>query len=181
MFTPHIPHRGAQVAPWYARSYEQYAQMRENLEHGVCPFCALPPESSPAIWTGKHLFAKKNDFPRKHETHSIVIVTHEHIEHPRELPPEAGAELWQIVAELSARYNWIGGGLSMRFGELWNNAGTIKHLHMQIQIPDPDNPGKSVATFAKDPAKMEEDLIRARAFEDQYRAEHGLPPLPTND
>lgn len=144
-----------------ARNYEQYCQMYTDFANGKCAFCDDMARGSLhkiGIW---HL--KKNDFPYKYSRHHLLMVPDTHVADPAQLTREDWADMHDLMAWAVREFEIPGGGLVMRFGDMRYHAGTMRHLHVHIQVPD--GKGQVKATFAKSLEKIEEDRQKVAGFE----------------
>jgi ATP adenylyltransferase len=126
-----------------ARFDDQRQQMQEILDAGHCPFC---PEflakyhTEETLKQGQYWLITYNKWPYEHTKYHWMAITTFHAEKLSDLPPEAGAELFKLLAELEQEHQLPGGGFAMRFGDTRYSAGTIRHLHVQIVVPDLEDP-----------------------------------------
>ena len=60
----------------------------------------------------------------------------EHAEMPSAITPEAGKELWELLAWAEREFSFAGGAVCFRFGNTELSAGTVRHLHVQLIVPD---------------------------------------------
>jgi hypothetical protein len=174
-----------------ARSAEQAAGMKEAAEKGVCIFCSINFEKNkplnrlgefnpegkdwPLIWVWE------NPYPQEHQGRHLMFIPKRHLDNEswNEITNEEWLQIldaWKWAQEF---YNIPGGGFVGRFGQRTHNAGTIGHLHFQLQIPDLS--GNVKATFCKDrsPEKEIARMNREAYFGDivegyVYANEHGL-------
>ncbi|PIR59223.1 MAG: hypothetical protein COU69_01400 [Candidatus Pacebacteria bacterium CG10_big_fil_rev_8_21_14_0_10_56_10] len=122
-----------------ARHDDQRDVMRRIIAAGHCPFCRQNLEryhTPPIIKEGKYWLITTNKWPYRHTRHHWLLIGLEHWESFAEAPAAAGAELFELVAWLERQHNLPGGGVAIRFGDTDYSAGTVKHLHAQVIIPD---------------------------------------------
>jgi diadenosine tetraphosphate (Ap4A) HIT family hydrolase len=147
----------------HARTPEQRAAMEATVGRNVCPFCLPEFKERVAIDEGQFWRVVNNDFPYPHHQRHLLFVLKRHLEgNLNEIPPAAGLELWVLFSRVVNALKIPGGGLVIRFGDPKFNAGTIRHIHAHLQVPDLTGPAK--ATFAKDPEKVKADLARVVPF-----------------
>ncbi len=152
----------------FVTTYKYYLLMVDQLQKGVCPFCEINREvnnvlnenDSWKIWANP-VAGKKN------QALHLVIPCNRHITHVSQLTNKEGSDLIEIIRWACSAYSISGGGVTMRFGDPLLNAGTIRHLHGNIQVPD--GTGKLEITLAKDPEKMVWHRSVIRVFEKMRR------------
>lgn len=126
-----------------ARYDDQRAVMQEIVGAAHCPFCSenlKKYHKQPIIIEGEYWLVTPNQWPYNHTRVHLLLILKEHVETLTDLPPQAGAELVKLSAELCEKYNVAGGGLALRFGDTNYSAGTVKHLHVQFIVPDIESP-----------------------------------------
>lgn len=152
------------VVPGNARTPEQYQKMVETAARGECVLCV---GEHNIIREGKYWRFKETDPPYKHHMHHFLIMTREHITDINMLTPEMSQELFEIIQWAIKEYNLPGGGIVMRFGDPDYNAGTVRHLHVHIQVPDLT--GLAKATFAKDDEAKVRQEARLKSFQQEKK------------
>lgn len=126
-----------------ARIPKQRAAMEGILARGHCPFCPgnLPPEhKQPVEKDGAHWFITKNQWPHKNTKLNLLFILKRHTETLADLKPEEGAELFELLSWTEKKYSFPGGGIGMRFGDTNFSAATVRHIHVQLFVPDRDAP-----------------------------------------
>ena len=131
-------------SPEYARTLEQSANMRETVEKGICPFCKLDSKLNKLIREGVHWNMWHNPFPYPRHRNHIVIASKRHLTALDELVGEIWNELIALIRWAEKEYNLPGGAIVMRFGDPKYNAGTLRHFHVHIQVPDGSGPAMVV-------------------------------------
>ena len=143
-----------------ARTAEQATAMKKAAKKGSCLFCEIDFERNkplnkqgefdPAGSDWPLLWVWKNPFPQEHHKLHLMIIPRRHIEN--EAWDSLTNEEWlQILDAWKWAQNFFkiaGGGFVGRFGSHDFNAGTIEHLHFQLQAPN--GSGNVKATFCKD-------------------------------
>jgi len=128
-----------------ARTPEQQALMERIVADGVCPFCAehfRTYHPKPILKETDYWFFTENMSPyagTKH--HFIFVYKPSHVSVPSELPPEALADLFALMAEAVQEYQIPGGSFVMRFGDHRYTGGSVEHLHTHLLQGDADAPG----------------------------------------
>lgn len=128
-----------------ARLPEQRQAMKGIIEREECGFCPgkLPPEhKQPIEKDGTHWFVTKSQWPHKNTKLNLLFILKRHAETLTDLKPEEGAELFELLSwtEKNPDYDIPGGGIGMRFGDTNFSAATVRHIHVQLFVPDRDNP-----------------------------------------
>lgn len=146
-------------SPENARSFEQAEEMREGAREGRCVFCTLDHKKNrPLNKQGEFdpdgrdwplLWVWLNPFPQAHHRLHLLIVPRRHIRNEdwSLLTPEEWLQILDAWKWAQDFYEILGGGFVCRFGDRSYNAGTVGHLHFQLQVPDGSGPVK--ATFFK--------------------------------
>ncbi len=118
-----------------ARGAAQLERMRRLEREGLCIFCLEHAQElrrpAPEL-LGEHWYVTRNDFPYEGAEHHWLIVARRHVEAFAELPPAAGAELWEIRRELSAREGAVAYATVERSGDMRFNGGSVAHLHVHM-------------------------------------------------
>lgn len=129
-----------------ARVKRQYQVMKAIKENGVCPFCPnnfSKDELEPVIKQGKYWHLRKNRWPYKNTRVHLIAIHNTHIEKLYEISPEAAKELIELTQWAEKKYQMLGGGIGLRFGDIGINGGTVLHLHAHIimaEITDKNDP-----------------------------------------
>lgn len=122
-----------------ARLTEQREAMERILARDHCPFC---PENlalehkEPILREGKYWVLTKNQWPYKNTKTHLLIILKEHTETFSGIGPEAGREFFELLRWIEKEFAPVGGGVCMRFGDTAFSAGTVRHLHAQLIVPD---------------------------------------------
>lgn len=129
-----------------ARVEKQHQVMKAADEKGVCPFCPdnfSESELKPVIKQGKYWHLRKNRWPYKNTRVHLLIIHNTHVEKLSEISPEAAKELIDLAKWAEDKYQMLGGGIGLRFGDIGINGGTVLHLHAHIimaEITDKNDP-----------------------------------------
>ena len=68
----------------------------------------------------------------------LLVIYKQHATSLAQLVPQAGNELFELLAWIEKKYSILGGGFAMRFGDTNYSAGTVNHIHVQFIQPDID-------------------------------------------
>ncbi len=137
-----------------ARLPEQRAAMEGITARGHCPFCPrnLPPEhTQPIEKDGAYWFVTKSQWPHKNAKLNLLFILKRHTESlkdlAKDLKPEEAIELYSLLAWAEEKYDILGGGIGMRFGNTDFSSATVRHLHVHLLVPDRDNPDYAPVRF----------------------------------
>lgn len=123
------------------RREDQKGVMEEIKNQGHCPFCRENLDKyhkNPILKEGKFWLLTENQWPYEKVKHQILAIYKTHVEHIKDLDPEAGSELLQMFAEEAEKRNMDGGGVAIRFGksEHGNYGSSVLHIHAHLVEPD---------------------------------------------
>ena len=123
------------------RRDDQKKVMEEIAAQGHCPFCIEnlnKYHKNPIIKEGKFWLLTENQWPYEKVKHQLLAIYKTHIEHIKDLDPEAGKELIEMFAGESQKRNMSGGGVAIRFGssEKGNYGSSVLHIHAHLFEPD---------------------------------------------
>ncbi len=124
------------------RREDQKKVMEEIDNQGHCPFCRENLDKyhkNPILKEGKFWLLTDNQWPYKKVKNQILAIYKTHIEHIKDIDPEAGKELFEMFAEETRKRNIPGGGIAIRFGsndEYGTYGSTVKHIHAHLVEPD---------------------------------------------
>ena len=127
-----------------AREDEQRQVMQQIIDDQSCPFCLenlRKYHKQQILKEGQYWLLTPNQWPYEFTQHHFLAILKEHAEKLSEVPPEAGTELFEMIAWLEKEYQIPGGGVAMRFGDTNYSAGTVNHLHVQFIVPNITQPG----------------------------------------
>ena len=115
--------------------------LEEIKKQGHCPFCRENLEKyhkRPIIKEGKFWLLTENQWPYEKTKHQYLAIYKTHIEHIKELDPEAGKELIEMFTDEAGKRDMEGGGIAMRFGSSkhGNFGSSVLHLHAHLIEPD---------------------------------------------
>ncbi len=132
------------------REKEQVEVMEQIIETGECPFCLENLKKyhrTPIIKETDHWIFTRNAWPYDNTREHFLVILKTHKESLSELSPEEGADYFALVGWAEKEFEIPGGGLAMRFGDTNYSAGTVKHLHAQLIVPDVGKPGFQPTRF----------------------------------
>jgi diadenosine tetraphosphate (Ap4A) HIT family hydrolase len=137
------------------RNYQYHCDTVAQLLKGACPFCKLDREKNQVIFGSSMWIAFKVPvkYRAKHLQEHILIIPVRHMTHIRELNAEEWATFFSTINHVDSLVDLPGGGLIMRFGDPALNAGSVRHLHWNVIVPD--GTGEYRTPLAKDPAETE--------------------------
>jgi diadenosine tetraphosphate (Ap4A) HIT family hydrolase len=132
------------------RHEAQREVMEEIRRQGHCPFCLehlAKYHKNPIIQTGQFWLLTENQWPYDKVKHQLLAIHKTHIEHLKDLAPEAGKELIELFAAEAKKRGLAGGGLAIRFGqsEHGNYGSSVLHLHAHLIEPDLEKLGETEA------------------------------------
>jgi len=123
------------------RREDQRQVMEEIKEEGHCPFCRENLDQyhkNPILKEGKFWLLTDNQWPYEKIKHQVLAIYKIHIEHIKDMDPEAGSELIEMFSEEAKKRNIPGGGVAIRFGKndkYGNYGGSVLHLHAHLIEP----------------------------------------------
>ena len=119
-----------------ARTEEQKNLMARIEADGVCPFCAehfTTYHPKPIIRETDFWFVTENMSPYEGtKLHFIFVYKPSHISALDQISPEAGIDLFTLLAWVTQEYKIEGGSFFMRFGDTTYNGSSVEHLHAQL-------------------------------------------------
>ncbi len=132
------------------RREDQRTVMEEIDRQGHCPFCIENLSNyhkNPILKEGKYWLLTENQWPYDKVKHQLLAVYKTHVEHLKDVEPEAGKELFEMFGEESRARNMEGGGVAIRFGTSPNGnyGSSVAHIHAHLIEPDLGALGESEA------------------------------------
>ncbi len=124
------------------RREDQKVVMEEIKKQGHCPFCRENLDKyhkNPILKEGKYWILTDNQWPYEKIKHQMLAIYKTHIEHIKDMDPQAGAELIEMFAEQTVKRNIPGGGVAIRFGsnpEHGDYGSSVLHIHAHLIEPD---------------------------------------------
>jgi diadenosine tetraphosphate (Ap4A) HIT family hydrolase len=125
-----------------SRPNGKYGEVIKRIqEDGVCPFCVDNIETyhKNPLERKKFWWVTDSMYPYSPTKHHRLLIHIQHINHAREITPEAWIEIKEILDEETSRLDISGGTMVMRFGETRFTGGSVSHLHVHITQSDPDH------------------------------------------
>ena len=163
-------------------TYSQYHHMRSNFEAENCVFCNLDRTRNIVAWedgeTGRTdegfmVWAVPESMGKKRPlTHHILVVPKRHVRFAADLKPTEWLSLGKALEFAREHFNYTGGLLHAREGDMRNNAGTVPHLHFNIF--QPNGTAEVRVPVFKDPTDRVKNQERAKRFSGQY-GQHVTP------
>ena len=151
------------------RTYAQFLEMTEKNKKGECPFCHLNGNFIYSFGEGADKWSLlENPYPHKHTSVHLVMAPARHIENINEMIANDWYIIGVLVMEATKRFDLPGGGFVMRFGDPERNAGSIRHLHANILVPDLT--GEVQATLVKDELGRDRTERKRRIFSKLHKA-----------
>ena len=149
----------------FARGFKQYCEMVKKIQAGECFFCQLNTDFNEVIFENKlwHGWYYTAQIESANLACHIVIAHKRHLPQLTELTSEDGRYLFEIVLMFAKKDNLSGGGLLMRFGDPRLNAGTVRHLHLNIIVPN--GKGDVRLPLRKTGDEVEQNMKKALVFE----------------
>lgn len=124
--------------------FDDQRQIMEQIEKdGVCPFCWNHLQEyhlEPIIKQGQYWIITNNHWPYKNTQHHFLFIYRDHIESLTGVNPTGAQELFELTEWLIKEYKIPGGGLFLRFGNTAYSAGSVRHLHGQLVVPNINDP-----------------------------------------
>jgi len=133
-----------------ARLDEQRKVMQTIIDEHHCPFCMdnlRKYHKQQILKDGKYWILTPNQWPYDFTRVHLMAILKTHAEKLSEVPPEAGRELFEMLAWAEKEYKVAGGAIGMRFGDTSHSAGTVNHVHAQFIVPDIELPGFQPVRF----------------------------------
>lgn len=150
----------------FARNFEQYCKMLEDLRAGKCSFCGeLDPEFNELVFENAKCrgWYYKKIAKRANLDYQALIAPYAHITDQSDITADLGYCVFDIFHKFCMKDNLPGGAIFMRFGDPWLNCGTQRHVHFNVKVPNGE--GEVREPFRKTIAEFEEDQKKALAFE----------------
>jgi len=149
--------------------FKYYCQLRKTLENEECGFCHLDPAINKVLYQNDDWILFENAFANVRPCAvMLVVISRSHWRQLSEITPEAWASFSEMIAWAEQKYALPGGMLFLRFGDMRLNAGTMKHLHWNLWVPNGE--GALLVPVHKSPKELEADRVRAAEFDARYIA-----------
>lgn len=124
------------------RHEKQRKVMEEIKRQGHCPFCRENLDKyhkNPILKEGKFWLLTENQWPYEKIKHQLLAIYKTHIEHIKEMDPDAGRELIEFFQEEAEKRKIPGGGVAIRFGsnpKHGDYGSSVLHIHAHLFEPD---------------------------------------------
>lgn len=129
-----------------ARTPEQVAHMKATTEKGICCFCDINRNVNPVdLLVNYYWRGLENGWPYPYHMYHLVLPAIDHATSLRGIGDDRWYNGLALACDLVDEYRIPGGGIVLRSGEFIHHAGTLSHLHFQLQVPS--RLGQSFATF----------------------------------
>lgn len=146
------------------RNYPQYVEYVRMLAKGECAFCGeLDTELNAVITENRCWRAWHNPYAHKGTKFHIIVASIRHITHVADILPVESVARDQLIGQLCRRFELDGGSLITRFGNPLLNASSIRHLHVNLEVPDGTQTLQ--ATLGKSKEKIAAKLLIVKVFE----------------
>lgn len=135
---------GSHVVVNHARSDDQKKVLEDIEKSGECPFCIgnlAKRHKLPITLKTAHWIVTENQWPYKNAGIQILIIAVRHVESMLELNTEEWADWATVVVQASNLYDIDAGAVCMRFGDPEVSGASVKHLHSQLIVPNPEAKG----------------------------------------
>lgn len=125
-----------------SRREEQKKVMEQINSEKHCPFCEenlSKYHKKPILAESVHWILTENQWPYDKTRHHLLAIHKKHIEHLKDMSPEAGSELIELFQSESQKRKIEGGGIAIRFGgpnSHGNYGNSVLHLHAHLIEPD---------------------------------------------
>ena len=155
--------------------YGYYYSLRKGMEEGdekaSCTFCHRDPVQNPVLYETDDWWVTPNAHPNDRACEvMLLIVSKEHWRKLDEITPRGWKSLGKAVECINDddRFDLPGGMLFLRFGDMALNGGTMRHLHINIWVPDKSR--KVWAPIYKSPEEIKADQLRTAEYAKRYEA-----------
>lgn len=147
------------------RNFKYYCDTVGQLQKGECSFCVIDSSKNKIFYENSlwQAFPCAPDFQAENIEKHILITPKRHMTHISEMTPMDWVCLGIAIDYVVKTYNLTGGALVMRFGDPELNAGSVRHLHMNIIVPD--RMGSYKVTLSKNPEDIEKKWKMIAVFE----------------
>ena len=145
-------------------NYEYYRRKVEDLQKGVCPFCAIDPTVNTVLFENQCWRVWMNKVaPRSGQDYQFIIPSNRHFETLRDMTELESIDLLKAIKWIDCTFDIRGGVYVIRSGDPALNAKSVPHLHVNYQVPNGTD--RVEVTIAKSREDMEKKLLVVRIFE----------------
>jgi hypothetical protein len=148
-----------------AGNFRYYQELKANVTSGKCPFCDINRELNVVLFENNSWMIWINPVAKKSNglaTH-LVAPAKRHILKADDITRDEWADWHEVWQFAFGQYPMLGGALFSRFGDPALNAGTIRHFHHNLYVPDGTKEYRP--PLVKKPEEGLEALQIALAFE----------------
>ncbi len=127
------------VEPANARSPAYRKELERIRDEDYCPFCLenLPRNhTKPILREFDHWVVTESMYPYPGTKVHLIAILRRHAELPENLSPFEMGELRDVLVWIREQFQVEGGGLLMRFGEPIRSGASVRHIHVQIGVPN---------------------------------------------
>lgn len=146
-----------------ARTYKLYCIAVNNALEKKCPFCKIDPMINHILIENNSWYAWQSPSPEPNTLYHFILVPKRHVIDTNELDTDEQIDLFQIENGLKKMYNYKSSGFLIRNGDATLSAGTVKHLHAHVLVPNGE--GRVEVPIYKGKQSDEKCLLRAIVFE----------------
>lgn len=147
------------------KSLSQYVDMVDKIRREVCAFCPehFDPAKNVVVAENHRWHGWVNPYPKDGAAVHLIIAHKEHFTRLADLTPADFAALIDVIKLMPGALDIPGGALLMRFGDPTYNAGSMRHLH--VNIMQPNLLEELRPPLAKTPAELAEKFAIICVFE----------------
>ncbi|GEM_PF-1662437 len=152
-------------------NFRYFRTARDHMKVGRCPFCQIDQELNKVLFENDSWMIWENPVKKKNNGlafHFVIPYKPTHITDPFLLNTNDWMRFAEVWYWVMSNYNLNGGALMSRFGLPTLNAGTIRHFHHNILVPDGTKEHRPPLT-KKPEDFVNEDGPRLLVFEEMYQ------------
>src|SRR3989344_5276193 len=111
--------------------------MKATVGQGKCGFCEIDRTINPVdLAENEHWRIFENAWPYPGHAFHLVAPAKTHWTNLADITDQGIGEALQLISAMSEKHRMSGGAIVLRFGDFIHHAGTLKHLHFQVQVPN---------------------------------------------
>lgn len=130
------------VRPPHTSHQNGYQKVINEIQaDGICPFCLenlKKYHKNPILQQTEHWIVTYNMYPYVGAKKHFLIIHKQHISNINELPPEAWADLHELVGAIVKKNKIKGAAFLLRFGDTDYTGASVSHLHAQLVMGSGD-------------------------------------------